>query len=180
MQHWITQSRRTIFHQPPWITVENHDVGLPDGRVISDWAWVITPDYVNVAVGTEDGRWVCFRQVKYAVSGTALSTVGGYCEPGEDHRISAEREVLEETGYAAREWTYLGGYAVDGNRGCGTGHLYLATGARKVAEIDADDLEEQEVLLLTRDEVEAALRNGDFKLMSWMACVALALLRTGE
>jgi len=178
MQPWKTKSRRVALHQPPWITVENHDVELPDGRVIGEWAWVITPDFVNVAVVTDDGKFACFRQVKYAVQGTSLAPVGGYCDVGEDHAATAQREVREELGYAAREWTHLGSYGIDGNRGCGVGHLWVATGAHKVAEVHADDLEEQEMVLLSRDEVEVALKRGDFKLISWAACMSLALLFT--
>jgi ADP-ribose pyrophosphatase len=178
MQPWKTKSRRTLFTQHPWITLEQHEVELPDGQVIPDWTWVITPDFVNVAAVTDDGRFLCFRQVKYAVKeGTSLATVGGYLEPGEDPRDCAQRELLEETGYAAREWTHLGSYAIDGNRGAGTGHLWLAKGAHQATEINADDLEEQELLLLPRAEIERALAAGEFKLMSWSACMALALMR---
>jgi ADP-ribose pyrophosphatase len=177
MQPWKTRSRRTLFTQQPWITLEQHEVELPNGNVIPDWTWVITPDFINVAAVTDDGRFLCFRQVKYAVAGTSLATVGGYLEPGEGPRDCARRELLEETGYEAREWISLGSYAIDGNRGAGTGHLWLATGARKVAEINADDLEEQELLLLSRKDIERALAAGEFKLVSWAACMALALMR---
>jgi ADP-ribose pyrophosphatase len=46
-----------------------------------------------------------------------------------------------------------------------------------VTEIDADDLEEQELLLLSRAEVETALDAGEFKLLPWAVAVALALRR---
>jgi ADP-ribose pyrophosphatase len=177
MQSWKTRSRRTVFSQPPWITLEQHEVELPDGRVIPDWIWSITPDFVNVVAVTDDGRFLCLRQVKYAVAGTSLATVGGYLDPGEEHGACARRELREETGYAAREWTHLGSYPVDGNRGAGTCHLWLAVGAQHVTDIDADDLEEQELLLLSRAEVERALAHGEFKLLSWSACMALALMR---
>jgi ADP-ribose pyrophosphatase len=131
-------------------------------------------------VVAEDGRFVCFRQTKYAVEGVSLAPVGGYLEPGEDPLAAAKRELREETGYAAAEWADLGSYAVDGNRGAGRGYLFLATGARRVGEIDADDLEEQELLLLTRAEVAEALARGEFKVLAWAAVVALALLRLGE
>jgi ADP-ribose pyrophosphatase len=177
MQLWKTRSRRTVFSRPPWITLEQHEVELPDGRVIPDWIWSITPDFVNVAAVMDDGRFLCFRQVKYAVSGTSLAPVGGYLEPGEDHGACARRELREETGFEAREWTHLGSYPVDGNRGAGTAHMWLALGAHNVATIDADDLEEQQLLLLPRAEVARALAAGEFKLLSWSACMALALMR---
>jgi ADP-ribose pyrophosphatase len=179
MQPWKVRAREVVLSQPPYIVVENHTVELPDGRVIPEWAWVITPDFVNVAAVTEAGEWLCFRQTKYAVAGTALAPVGGYLEPGEDPLAAARREMLEETGYASDDWLALGSYAVDGNRGAGNGHLFLARGARRVADIHADDLEEQELLLLSRDEVAAALARGEFKVLPWAANMALALLRAG-
>lgn len=177
MHPWRTRSRRTLLIHSKYLTVETHAVELPDGRVIDDWPWLVTPDYVNVLVVNEAGQYLVFRQTKYAVEGTTLAPVGGYLEPGEDPLAAAKRETLEETGHEAPDWIDLGHYAVDGNRGAGVGYLYLARGARKIADIHADDLEEQELLLLSREQIQAALLAGEFKVMSWAAVVALALLR---
>ena len=46
-----------------------------------------------------------------------------------------------------------------------------------VEESSADDLEEQELLLLTRAEIEAALESGEIKVLAWAAAVAFALRR---
>jgi ADP-ribose pyrophosphatase len=178
MQAWKTVSRQVILSQPPFLVVENHIVELPDGRIIPEWSWVITPDYINVVVVTEEGLFLCFRQTKYAIDGTSLAPVGGYLEPGEEPLTAAQRELLEETGYTAPDWIDLGSYAVDGNRGAGNGHLFLARNARRVAEISADDLEEQELLSLSRDQVVEAIVLGEFKVISWAAAMALALLHT--
>ncbi len=175
MQSWKTLARRTVLNYGQFLTVENHTVLLPNGRVISDWPWVITPDYTNTLAVTEEGKFICFRQTKYAIQGTSLAPVGGYLEPGEDPLVSAKRELLEETGYQSPDWICLGHYGVDGNRGAGTAHLFLALNARRVALVNADDLEEQELLLLSRAELEAALADGQFKLLPWAAVVVLAL-----
>jgi ADP-ribose pyrophosphatase len=175
MQPWKTLEKRTVLNHSQYLVVEEHTVELPDGRVIPDWPWIVTPDFVNVAAVAEDGRWLCFRQTKYAVDGASLAPVGGYLEPGEDPLLGAQRELLEETGYAASDWVDLGHLAVDANRGAGTANMFVARNARRVAEANADDLEEMELLLLERAEVEAALRAGEFKVLAWAACVALAL-----
>ncbi len=175
MQPWKTRSRRTVLQHSRYLAVESHTIELPDGRVIEDWPWLVMPDFVNVVAVTEQGLFLVFRQTKYAVEGTSLAPVGGYLEPGEDPLAAAQRELLEETGYEAREWTALGQYVVDGNRGAGMAHLYLARGARRVADIHADDLEEQELLTLTRAGIEAALVAGEFKVLSWAAVMAFAL-----
>jgi ADP-ribose pyrophosphatase len=176
MKPWKTLARSTILDLGKFLKVENHIIELPDGRIIDDWSWIVTPDFVLVVAVTPDGKFVCFRQTKYAVDGVTLAPVGGLIENGEDSLFAAQRELLEETGYDAEEWVFLGEYPVNANRGVGKGFLYLALEAREVAEPNSDDLEEQELLLLDLDEVEQAIAEGGFNILSWTACVALALL----
>ena len=174
MEKWKTLDRRTILDHGKYLTVEEHTVALPDGRVIPNWPWTIMPDFAIVIAVTERGAFLCFHQTKYGV-GETLAPVGGYIEPGEDPLKTARRELLEETGYTAEDWTGLGEYQVDGNRGAGRAYLYLAQGARCLSAPDADDLEEQRLLLLDRAELEAALDAGEFKVLAWATAVALAL-----
>jgi ADP-ribose pyrophosphatase len=177
MDPWKTLSRETVLDRGKFLRVEDHTVQLPDGRVIEQWPWVISPDFINVVAVTDAGEFLCFRQVKYAVEGEALATVGGYLEPGEEPLAAAKRELLEETGYEATEWIALGQYRVDANRGAGTAHFFLALHARRVTDRNADDLEEQHLLHLTRAELEATLDAGQVKALPWVASFALALRR---
>jgi ADP-ribose pyrophosphatase len=177
MPPWKTLSRQTVYHHSQYLTVENHVVQLPDGRVFDSWNWMLTPDYVNVAAVTEDGRWVCFRQGKYGIEGLAFAPVGGYLEPGEDPLEAGKRELLEESGYTSDDWTFLGSYRVDASHGAGTGYFYLARNACFQGKAYSDDLEEQELLLLTTDEVRAGLLAGEFKVMAWAGIMALALIK---
>jgi ADP-ribose pyrophosphatase len=180
---WKTLSRTQVLRRGKFLALEDHNVELPDGRVIEGWPWLVMPDYVNIMAETPGGKFVCFRQTKYAIGdGTSLAPVGGYVETGESPDAAARRELLEETGYEAGEWISLGSYVADGNRGGGVAHLYLARGARKTGTPGSDDLEDQELQILGRPELERALEAGEFKVLAWCANVALALLhidRTG-
>jgi ADP-ribose pyrophosphatase len=177
MQTWKTLSRKTILDRSPYLVVEEHQIQLPDGRIIDDWTWVITPDFVIIVAITDEGKWLCFRQVKYAIGGITLAPVGGYIKEGEDPLVAAKRELREETGYEASIWNSMGKYIVDANRGKATGYLFLACAAHKVTEIDSDDLEEQQMLFLSRKEVETAVVHGKFKEISYQTAMALALLQ---
>jgi len=177
METWKTLERQLVLDLPPHLRVETHTVQLPSGRVIEGWPWLISPDFINVAAITEDEQYLCFRQTKYSVGGTSLAPVGGYIHPGEDPLTAAQRELFEETGYQARHWERLGAYPVDGNRGNGTAHFFLAREAYPAGKPHSDDLEEQQLLLLSRPEVEAAVQRGAFKVLPWQALMALTLLR---
>ena len=116
-----------------------------------------------------------FRQSKYAIDGDSWAIVGGYIEPDEDPHEAAKRELMEETGHEAPHWIPLGSYAVDANRGFCNAYSFLATNARKVAEPDADDLEEYEILAMSKNELTETLGAGGFKVLPWAAAVSLAL-----
>lgn len=172
---WKTLSRKLILDYGKFLKVEEHCIELPDGRVIPDWSWIITPDFINVVAVDEAGRFICFRQTKYGIDGTAIAPVGGYLNPDEDPLAGARRELLEETGYESDCWTDLGRYRIDPNRGAGWAHFYLADRSRFVAASDSDDLEEQTLILLNRAELEGVLARGEVKVLAWHAIFLLAL-----
>jgi ADP-ribose pyrophosphatase len=175
LKTWKTLSKKEVLKQGKHLRVELHQIELPDGEVIEDWPWVIVPDAVLVLAESADGDFLCFRQTKYAIEGSSLAPIGGMIEEGEQAIDAGKRELLEEAGYVSEEWTHLGSYALEPNRGVDTANLFLARRAKKVAEANSDDLEEQELLHLSKDELRAALAAGEFKVITWVATVALAL-----
>ncbi len=171
---WETIARREVLDRRPWLRVWSDDVRLPDGRVIADFSTIELPDFVVVVALTDDGLVVSERNYKHGPRRVGLHLPAGYLEPGEDPLVAAQRELLEETGYAAEDWVPLGQFANDGNRGCGTGYYFLARGARHIATPDAGDLEEIAVELLPLDTLLAATRSGEVNVLSIAAAIGLA------
>ena len=160
----------------PFLKVSVQQVRLPDGRVIPDWHIVHTRDYVNVFVLNEAGRVLILEGYKHGLGRSSWQVVGGYVEEDEDPLLAAQRELLEETGYASDDWRHLGSFVVDANRHVGTGHFFLARDARPLAPPDHDDLEGFEVKWVSLEEVGAALRDGRVGIISYGVNIALALL----
>jgi len=174
---WTTLSKSVLSRPNVFLTLELHQVGLPDGGRIDDWPWLITPEFSCVVARTDQGLFPCLWQTKYAIEGVSLSPPGGFVDAGEDPLTAAKRELLEETGYEAKTYHPLGAFPVDANRGAGIAHCYLATGATQVCAPNANDLEEQQMVLLDEGDLRRALDLGEFKALAWACAVALALLK---
>lgn len=176
MDPWQTLSKETLLDHSKYLRVEQHRVLLPNGQIIPDWPWLETPDFVMVLPEMTSGEFAVLRQTKYAIEGLSLATAGGIIEPEEEPIQAAKRELREEMGIQAKEWIALGAYRVNGNYGDGIAHLYLARGALQTSPPGADDLEEQELLFLSYQDLLTALLAGDFKALPWALAPALALL----
>jgi len=172
---WRVLSATELLNCPPWLRVRMEHVRLPNGHEIPDYYRIDMPDWAQVFAVMDDGRVAMIEHYKHGPGALSLELPAGYLEPGEDPEIAARRELLEETGLEADDWRCLGHFFMDGNRGCGTSHVYLARGARQVA---APHLEASELIAqrrLTLDDVRAAWQHGRIHNMATIGAVGLAL-----
>jgi ADP-ribose pyrophosphatase len=177
---WRILARRVLLERPPWLTVGEQDVELPDGTVLEDFNWIATRPFAIVVPLLDGDRTILVRSFKLGVGAVSLSLPAGYLEEGEAPLAGAKRELLEETGHEAAEWLPLGRYVVDGNYGSGAMHAFLATGARRVREPHSGDHEEQELLTIPFSDALAKLRGGEVAQTSSAAALGLAALAVGR
>ena len=90
-----------------FLDVRRDDVRLPDGAVATR-EYVVHPGAVAIVPLLDDGRLVLERQFRYPVGKVLLEIPAGKIDPGESVLACAQRELLEETGYQAREWARAG------------------------------------------------------------------------
>lgn len=82
-------------------------VRLPDGS--EAWReYIKHPGAVAVIARNAGGNLVLVRQFRYPLRLALLEVPAGKIDPGEAPLPCAQRELREETGYVARDWTYLG------------------------------------------------------------------------
>lgn len=180
MKPWRVLARRVVLERPPWLTVGEQDVELPDGTVLEGFNWIETRPFAIVVPLLDDGRTILVRSFKLGVGRVSLSLPAGYLEAGEEPLAGAKRELLEETGHEASEWTELGRYVVDGNYGSGAMHAFIATGAQKVKQPESGDHEEQELITLPFADALAKLQVGEVAQLSSAAALGLAAIALGE
>ena len=120
-------------------------------------------DWVNVVALDADGRSLMIRQYRFGVGYTTLETPGGMVDPGEDSKTAAARELLEETGFASDNWSYLG--AVEPNPAfhnhlC---HHWLAQDVYRAQTQNLGDGESIALEFMTQEQVRAAVVSGELK-----------------
>jgi len=89
------------------LKVHRDVVRLPDGsRGIREY--IRHPGAVAIVPMFDDGRVLLERQFRYPHGREFLEIPAGKIDPGEAHLDTARRELREETGYEAGEWTRIG------------------------------------------------------------------------
>lgn len=174
VRSWKRLSTRYLLKAEPWIEVMVDTIELPSGRIVEDYYRVDLPDYVMIYATNPDGRILLVRQYKQALDEVLPALPTGIIDDGESPRDAAQRELLEETGYASDNWASLGAFQVDGNKGCGTAYFFSASNIRKLKDPIWDDMEETEVIFDDPENFLTKIANGDCPLIDTAALMALA------
>ena len=171
---WDTVESRVVFSADPWVKVHIDVVRLPAGRIVDDYFRVELPEYVMIYAQREDGKVLIERMYKHAIGDVSLVLPTGCIEKDEDPLDAAKRELLEETGYKADIWNYVGSFVVDGNKGSGKGYFYCAEELERVSDPVEDDMEIAEIEFVEpATAVETMLKTKTSELAS-TALIALA------
>ena len=102
-------------------------IELPDGS--ETWREFIRhPGAVAILALTDDNRLVLERQYRYPAGREFLEIPAGKLDAGETVEACGRRELLEETGYTASEWVFLGTAHPCIGYSNGVIHYYLARG----------------------------------------------------
>ncbi|HEY4345990.1 MAG TPA: NUDIX hydrolase [Gaiellaceae bacterium] len=158
-----------------WYRLRRDTVRLPSGQVIDDYFVSERPDNTVVFAVTPDDKVVFVRQWKQGRRAFMTELPGGMCEPDEDPRATAARELREETGYACAELTEIGRFEPDPTKNTNSIIAYAGSVAVFVGEPRWDGQEEIEVILLPIDEVRAAIRDGRITSAGSVAAIYRAL-----
>ncbi len=139
--------------------VTRDEVRLPNGKT-SYREGILHPGAVVVIPFLNQSTLIMERQYRYYPDRVFYELPAGKTDPGEDFLTTGKRELLEETGYTAKTWTFIS-------------HLYPAIGYadEKMAVYAASDLSMEQI---DRDEDEF------LEIFEMPLSQALEMLRRGD
>lgn len=154
---WKVLESEYISHDP-WFTVRKEKVQLPNGNKIDSYYVLEYPNWINVIAITPDGKFIFERQYRHGLQCTSYELCAGVCEKEDSSPlVSAQRELLEETGYGKGKWEEF--MVISPNPGTHTNltYCFLATGVEKISDPHLEATEDIQVTLLSLEEVKNLL-----------------------
>lgn len=145
-------------YKEPWFTARKDHVRLANGNEISSYYVLEYPTWVCTIAITKDGKFVLVRQYRHGLGTIAMELCAGVSEKEDaSPMISAQRELLEETGYGNGNWEQF--MVTSANPGTHTNltYCFLATDVEKVSEQQLEATEDISVHLLSLDELKEIL-----------------------
>ncbi len=91
-------------------------------------------DYVTVVALTPEMHLVLVRQFRPSVGRPTLELPSGHVEDGDTPEVAARKELLEETGYVADRFDFLGQLCPDTGRMANRLWCFLAANARRTSD----------------------------------------------
>ena len=141
------------------LDVRRDIVAMPDGAHATR-EYVVHPGAVTVVPILDDGRLVMERQYRYPVGRVVLEFPAGKLDAGEPALQCGQRELVEETGYRARQWAVAG--VLHNAVAYSTEVIHILFARELTAGTRAlDDGELIDIALMTEAELDAAAARGD-------------------
>jgi 8-oxo-dGTP pyrophosphatase MutT (NUDIX family) len=130
---WIVHGERLIY-ESEWIRLNLTDVELPDGDRFEHHRLWLPPAAMTALLNDEGTHVLLMWRHRFVPDIWNWELPGGLIDNREDPAATAEREILEETGYRPRELRHLVTFEPMIGMVQNPHHVYLGLGAERVAE----------------------------------------------
>ncbi len=174
MKPW-TKLDSTPLVNDRWMNLRADRCALGNGTVIAPYYVIEEQEWVHIVPVHDDGRMLLVTQYRYAAEATCVEFPGGVVDACESPLDAAPRELLEETGFHARDWQPVASFFANPARQTNRVHVFLARGLTRVSAQKLDDSEDIVCSDASTDEVTAMIKDGRFSQGLHIASFYLAM-----
>lgn len=157
LKKWKIKSREVVFEKFGR-KFEKVIVEMPNAKS-ADFFIRNEPNWINIVALTKDKKVILSKQYRVGPDAIMRELPGGGIEKGETPMQSAQRELLEETGYKGKMKFVVKGSA--NPYGTMQRYCFVATDCEKVQEPTPDEFEFIEVELVSLPAFRKILRNSE-------------------
>ena len=156
------QLSRTAIYESPWVNLYIDQVQFPSGEVIDDYHIVdFKKDAVVVLVENEQQEVLFVHSYRYATDSLEWEMPAGLIEAGEDPLETAQREVLEESGYQTTGHRLLCAFNPVNAKSDQVFHFVCCRATSQDGEFDPHEV--RTIRWITKDEIKAMVVQGDIR-----------------
>lgn len=150
----------------PWFTVRKEAVRMANGGYIPNYFVFEYPSWINVVAVTTEGQLVLIRQYRHGIGAVHYELCAGVVEPfdglsgAEAALATAQRELLEETGYGGGEWRLLMTLSANPGTHSNLTYAFLATDVQLMQAQELEATEEISVHVVSPQEALRIVDSG--------------------
>jgi ADP-ribose pyrophosphatase len=169
---WPKIKTRQSNRVSPWMTIIERAVEFTPNGGIELYHAVGQQDYIAMVAALPDGRMPIVKQYRPALESFTWELPAGLVDHSEEPVACCRRELLEETGFAARAVHPLGTYAPCTSRLSNRVHsFYVETGPTPECETIEAGLE---LMLVNPPQLAKLIADGEFILQLHIGALLLA------
>lgn len=146
-----------------WLTVRQDHVKMPSGVEMDDYYVLEYPNWINVLAITDNGKFVIERQYRHGTQSVDFELCAGTFEEGETPLEAAQRELLEETGFAGGDWELYCVSAPNPAAMTNVNYSFLAKGVYYTGSRYLEKTEDINVRLVSFEELKEIVKNNKIK-----------------
>ena len=160
---WKVLSRKTVYDGSPYLKISIDTIELPNGKIINDYHRIDIEDAVMLIVENDKKELLVYKEYRHGIGDISLTFPAGGIENEEDLFDAAKRELLEETGYLANTYKLISNYKVSGSYMFSNLSFIKVSDILKSVEPIEKDMENPDILWLSKQDVKLAIKNNEFK-----------------
>lgn len=170
---WNTLESKTLFDNY-YCKIVKEKVKTSRGIIIPEYFLISKRNVVMIVPLTKKGKFVFIKEYKHGIKEEALLFPAGLVKENEESKITARRELREETGFIAKKLEFLGKFYEYPSNDTHKVYVFLAKGLPEKPQTNPGVSEETKLIFLQYKEVENLIFTNEIKLATAISAVFLA------